>query len=115
MDLQLYQVDRENYLVDFRNIGYYPATHPEPSPNESRSVALGENQQPDEHMGFDSLGSATGRKINGKMENGSGVGTGLGGAGGAGGGQQGATIGGVSGPFHFLEMACQLIAELASG
>ncbi|ORX33523.1 putative SNF1A/AMP-activated protein kinase [Kockovaella imperatae] len=78
MDLQLYRVDAANYLVDFRNIGYYN---------------VGESA--DE---YDTVGATNG-----------------------GGGVRkpgvdgGATIGGVSGPFHFLEMACQLIAELASG
>lgn len=69
MDLQLYRVDASNYLVDFRNIGYYRA--PDAVLPEGEEMA--------------------------KMQQ----------------GKEG--IGGVSGPFHFLEMACQLIAELASG
>ena len=32
MDLQLYQVDAHNYLVDFRNVGYY-RTDPSSGPN----------------------------------------------------------------------------------
>lgn len=77
MDLQLYKVDHENYLVDFKNIGYYPATDAQQqSVPEANSSALTTRQK------------GTPRKVD--------------------------SIGGVSGPFHFLEMACQLIAELAS-
>jgi len=68
MDLQLYRVDASNYLVDFRNFGYYTIPGAE-------QVEEG--------------------KTGSKLDAGS--------------------IGGVSGPFHFLEMACQLIAELANG
>jgi carbon catabolite-derepressing protein kinase len=64
MDLQLYRIDNQNYLVDFRNLGYYRAP-------DARAAGL-----------------------NGLKDQ---------------------AIGGVSGPFHFLEMACQLIAELANG
>jgi len=87
MDLQLYRVDSQNYLVDFRNIGYYMASTGQPlsedDPAVQSSVPLSEE------------GSKPGpAKTNSgsKLE----------------------SIGGVSGPFHFLEMACQLIAELAS-
>lgn len=73
MDMQLYKVDKENYLVDFRNIGYYQV---------------------------DADGRRIGRDVPFQ-------------SGGAGEGE--GAIGGVSGPFHFLEMACQLISELASG
>lgn len=82
MDLQLYKVDQVNYLVDFRNIGYYNAM-------EKGGLASAETAA--------SATAETQPKTNGgKMET-----PGL--------------IGGVSGPFQFLEMACQLIAELASG
>lgn len=74
MDLQLYRVDSQNYLVDFRNIGYYRAPDAAALPTDEHGVE---------------------------------------GGGAKGVGEKG--IGGVSGPFHFLEMACQLIAELASG
>ncbi len=73
MDLQLYRVDAANYLVDFRNFGYYDVA------DKSKTAENGEE---------------------GGIKSGK---------------QDGGSIGGVSGPFHFLEMACQLIAELASG
>lgn len=80
MDLQLYKVDAENFLVDFKNIGYYPATEAEQQDvPEANTDGLPQ-----------SMTSASGKKVDGT------------------------SIGGVSGPFHFLEMACQLIAELAS-
>jgi len=72
MDLQLYRVDKENFLVDFKNIGYYHAN-------------AREMQIPEAGSGLSSSPSA----------------------------KKGESIGGVSGPFHFLEMACQLIHELA--
>lgn len=73
MDLQLYRVDAENFLVDFKNIGYYHA-------NER------EMQIPEAGSGLSSSHNQS---------------------------KKGESIGGVSGPFHFLEMACQLIHELA--
>jgi carbon catabolite-derepressing protein kinase len=87
MDLQLYRVDNSNYLVDFRNIGYYMATTGQPLPENhpalQSSVPLSEAEgKVQSYM----------RPSGSKLE----------------------SIGGVSGPFHFLEMACQLIAELAS-
>ena len=81
MDLQLYRIDSANYLVDFRNIGYYKV--PDASGNGSNPEGMGTTDQ------------AT---LNGLKDQ-----------------AQAQTIGGVSGPFHFLEMACQLIAELANG
>lgn len=89
MDLQLYRVDDQNYLVDFRNMGYFPV--------------------------HDSLnGSGSTLEPGSVLSDGSGapLGTSVGGTALTKGKDQ---IGGVSGPFHFLEMACQLIAELASG
>ncbi|WWC67507.1 uncharacterized protein I206_101415 [Kwoniella pini CBS 10737] len=91
MDLQLYRVDEQHFLVDFRNLGYYMVTEKEKDvPDVSR---------------HDFPINSTSSNLSGKLhtkENGIINGT-----------QQ--SIGGVSGPFHFLEMACQLIAELASG
>ncbi|WWC87330.1 uncharacterized protein L201_002219 [Kwoniella dendrophila CBS 6074] len=114
MDLQLYRVDDQHYLVDFRNLGYYMVTEKEQDvPDVSRpdggvdvsSILSG-------RTGNSTLTSSTSTTTNGTTatlpsipkpkENGGGQA-----------GQQ--SIGGVSGPFHFLEMACQLIAELASG
>lgn len=84
MDLQLYKVDAENYLVDFKNIGYYPATDAEQQDiPEANTDALSSSH-----------GHGSGSAAKKTPDSGS--------------------IGGVSGPFHFLEMACQLIAELAS-
>ena len=77
MDLQLYRVDNENYLVLFKNSGYSPATA-----EEQQSVPEASTD------GLSSSHAGSAKKID--------------------------SIGGVSGPFHFLEMACQLIAELAS-
>jgi len=77
MDLQLYRVDAENYLVDFKNIGYYHASPEELHIPEASTAGLSSSH----------TGSASAKKIE--------------------------SIGGVSGPFHFLEMACTLIAELA--
>lgn len=83
MDLQLYRVDHENFLVDFKNIGYYPATDA-----EQRDIPEASSEALSSSHGH---ASTSGRKLDGT------------------------SIGGVSGPFHFLEMACQLITELASG
>ena len=105
MDLQLYRVDGSNYLVDFRNIGYYRLGQ-QLNPEDVKSIDLTE---PSEAMGerADTLSAVEGLP-GGPVRNASihpstskDAAAGL--------------IGGVSGPFHFLEMACQLIAELASG
>ena len=101
MDLQLYRVDAQNYLVDFRNIGYYKASQPEPIPEDAKTTLVdAPDTFSDAAVAVDSLPGApvraqTLRPSASKQDTGA--------------------IGGVSGPFHFLEMACQLIAELASG
>ncbi|GMK57787.1 hypothetical protein CspeluHIS016_0406210 [Cutaneotrichosporon spelunceum] len=98
MDLQLYRVDDQNYLVDFRNFGYYPVSDaangaaPEDPPSESVPGSL---------LSVGSLPTNMAKP-------------------GTPGNPQPLTMAkefghGVNGPFHFLEMACQLIAELASG
>ena len=108
MDLQLYRVDRENYLVDFRNIGYY-AVPPDADmttlpPDATRNplfaarVPTPTRTDPSAHVETSdgtahSLGADAGKPKSG----------------------DGSSIGGVSGPFQFLHMACQLIMELASG
>lgn len=55
MDLQLYKVDSQNYLVDFRNVGYYrtPADQPGFShlPNPIDIVSSPVQQQPSEEDG----------------------------------------------------------------
>ena len=106
MDLQLYRVDSQNYLVDFRNIGYYMAHEREPSPEDSKSTALTDVEGPPDlaaAVGDPLPGGAAGASLrNSTMRPSASK-------------QDNGVIGGVSGPFHFLEMACQLIAELASG
>ncbi|XAO25315.1 hypothetical protein I312_104137 [Cryptococcus bacillisporus CA1280] len=92
MDLQLYRVDDQHYLVDFRNLGYYMVSEKDMSlPDVSRQ---GHSHEEGASNAVGSVPSATSATAAGAKE---------------------AGIGGVSGPFHFLEMACQLIAELASG
>lgn len=92
MDLQLYRVDDQHYLVDFRNLGYYMVSEKDMSlPGVSRQ---GHSHEEGASNAVGSVPSATSATAAGAKE---------------------AGIGGVSGPFHFLEMACQLIAELASG
>ncbi|OWZ41836.1 carbon catabolite-derepressing protein kinase [Cryptococcus neoformans] len=92
MDLQLYRVDDQHYLVDFRNLGYYMVSEKDMSlPDVSRQ---GHSHEEGASNAGGSVPSATSATTAGAKE---------------------AGIGGVSGPFHFLEMACQLIAELASG
>ena len=85
MDLQLYRIDSANYLVDFRNIGYYKV--PDASGDGSGTGTNAEG-----------MGTTDQATLNGLKDQ-----------------AQAQAIGGVSGPFHFLEMACQLIAELANG
>lgn len=96
MDLQLYRVDASNYLVDFRNIGYYRASSGNHvNPTDIKSVDLTDEMQGELADRVESVeNTAPG---SGAKETAAGL------------------IGGVSGPFHFLEMACQLIAELANG
>ncbi|WRT65192.1 uncharacterized protein IL334_002135 [Kwoniella shivajii] len=112
MDLQLYRVDEQHYLVDFRNLGYYMVTEKEKDvPDVSRydgdmaSMLSGQ-------IGTMSSASSTANGTPSLLPTGPGSKLKENGGGGAQGQQ---SIGGVSGPFHFLEMACQLIAELASG
>lgn len=101
MDLQLYRVDGANYLVDFRNIGYYRKSSGKSlNPEDVRSVDLTEGEQPPD-TSIDGLPGGSVRNPGLSPSNSKEAAAGL--------------IGGVSGPFHFLEMACQLIAELANG
>jgi carbon catabolite-derepressing protein kinase len=95
MDLQLYRVDSQNYLVDFRNIGYF-------------KISTGESLSEDDPAVQSSvpLSEEDAGKVRKEGSGGSGSGNGN--------GSKIESIGGVSGPFHFLEMACQLIAELAN-
>ncbi|WVQ97489.1 hypothetical protein IAU59_004603 [Kwoniella sp. CBS 9459] len=121
MDLQLYRVDDQHYLVDFRNLGYYMVTEKEASvPDVSRpdggllsasaSVLSGTTSSTSTSNVAPPASASISSKLGGPT---TGKENGVGGVGGGSG--TNTTIGGVSGPFHFLEMACQLIAELASG
>lgn len=109
MDLQLYRVDAANYLVDFRNIGYYRASSgTRLNPEDIKSVDLTEangeangTERTDSASTIEGLPPAPIRNPGMTPSGSKDAAAGL--------------IGGVSGPFHFLEMACQLIAELASG
>ena len=101
MDLQLYRVDEANYLVDFRNIGYYTASSgKDVAPEDVKSIPFTDDAEADPATGDAHAGAPVRPPTLKAAVN------------------KDATpgqIGGVSGPFHFLEMACQLIAELASG
>lgn len=99
MDLQLYRVDDQNYLVDFRNVGYYPLSQAAANGNAAATPPV------------------DGASVAGSLPAGAGPLAGVGSVP----KKDAATANihpaasGVQGPFHFLEMACQLIAELASG
>lgn len=109
MDLQLYRVDAANYLVDFRNIGYYRASSgTRLNPEDIKSVDLTEangdaaqTERTETNAAVEGLPGGPVRNPGMTPSGSKDAAAGL--------------IGGVSGPFHFLEMACQLIAELASG
>lgn len=97
MDLQLYRVDDHNYLVDFRNVGYYPI---EPKvPPAAAGAGAAEEPAAAPTGTTPKLGSTP--TVHGTSAPQRDV-------------SQGHILGHVSGPFHFLEMACQLIAELAA-
>lgn len=116
MDLQLYRVDDQNYLVDFRNFGYYPvadtgSTNGAAAPSDDVAASVPPSV-PVSIPGSAPIPSPVPASL---LSAGS-VSTG------ASPSPHGHAPGkpmefghGVSGPFHFLEMACQLIAELASG
>lgn len=127
MDLQLYRVDGENYLVDFRNVGYYYSTN---DPDDYQRVRRGsEPEQPIPPSWSTESGSTIAARINAQNLVGD-VGASMSGvdllpgenpmfnttnsagqptAGGSG------KIKEVCSPFLFLEAACRLIVELASG
>ncbi|KDQ11188.1 hypothetical protein BOTBODRAFT_35489 [Botryobasidium botryosum FD-172 SS1] len=96
MDLQLYQVDASNYLVDFRNKGYYSASTASnaasvfdphtPSSTTSTSESPLANGQPSETTGSTKNKSDRDKK---DID--------------------------VTSPFLFLDCACRLIVELAGG
>lgn len=133
MDLQLYRVDENNYLVDFRNVGYY---HSSPDPHDFERVRRASEHDHSQHTTLPSGGATaeetTGSSIASKIVSNGLVGdvgasmnnvdllpgespmisttdsAGKPTAGGAG------KIKEVCSPFLFLEAACRLIVELAS-
>lgn len=98
MDLQLYRVDDQNYLVDFRNMGYFPVSETSGARNGTSPDAVAGSVL-SEGLSAPAAAGTSVASSSALSKNKDGAGQ----------------IGGVSGPFHFLEMACQLIAELASG
>lgn len=88
MDLQLYQVDAANYLVDFRNKGYYKADL-DAGEQILFNRVIRTNR---ERRGSDA--SSTRSEMSKDLDRG---------------------IVDVSSPFLFLECACRLIVELAGG
>lgn len=113
MDLQLYRVDGTNYLVDFRNVGYYRS-----------------NNDPDDYSLYRRSSNATDYTIAESLESRRSSADGIGAATSPInrrdiGSNMNAAAGGVSetvegkikevcSPFLFLEVACRLIVELAS-
>jgi len=87
MDLQLYQIDPMNYLVDFRNIGYYRAST-DPGAPSSFTPATWRSSPSSSEYGLPLTPTETGDKN--------------------------LTVD-VSSPFLFMECACRLIVELAGG
>ena len=99
MDLQLYQVDAANYLVDFRNKGYYKADLNTDKQfnrivrDKSRDPSEGGTRNGEQELASDSEDDAASEKSK-DLDKG---------------------IVDVSSPFLFLECACRLIVELAGG
>jgi carbon catabolite-derepressing protein kinase len=94
MDLQLYRIDDQNYLVDFRNLGYRaikptPASSSSPSLSQSLSVdSMVPNTADEVRLRKPELGQKQSNKRVTGAE--------------------------VSSPYLFLECAVRLIVELAS-
>ncbi|KAG8905331.1 Protein kinase [Tulasnella sp. 403] len=91
MDLQLYQVDAANYLVDFRNKGYYKADlNTDKQFNRIiRTKRRGSSTSNDDDDDDDAISEKSKDLDKGIVD--------------------------VSSPFLFLECACRLIVELAGG
>lgn len=117
MDLQLYRVDSSNYLVDFRNVGYYRtdpskpgfarAPHP-PSPSTSPTASTTPSGTTDPLSTSPPTPPPAGLAESHHPKTGNGT-NGAGASGEAGGIQE------VCSPFLFLDCACRLIVELAGG
>ncbi len=95
MDLQLYRVDSENYLVDFRNVGYYRTDPDQPGFARARR---GSQQTDGGLSGVTDAKSLESIKTLPTDEK-----------------EDINKISEVCSPFLFLEAACRLIVELASG
>lgn len=89
MDLQLYQVDAANYLVDFRNKGYYKA---DLDTEQQFNRIVGHRRQRRDSDAESGMSGAS--EMSKDLDRG---------------------IVDVSSPFLFLECACKLIVELAGG
>lgn len=114
MDLQLYRMDQTSYLVDFRNVGYYrSSTEPNDYTQYRRtSNATSITDSLTSHRDLveektEPVPSTSPMKR--PQEHEGNMHAGLGGLGDEG------RIKEVCSPFLFLEVACRLIVELASG
>ncbi len=92
MDLQLYRVDDENYLVDFRNVGYYRTDPDQPGfARARRGSQQDEGKEPRSgQQGGDHVNKGDDEEDNSNIQE-------------------------VCSPFLFLEAACRLIVDLAGG
>lgn len=89
MDLQLYRIDDQNFLVDFRNLGYR-AIKPEPTPPSGAGTGALDSATPNtaDELRARKPDHVQGKKLKKGNE--------------------------VSSPYLFLECAVRLIVELAS-
>lgn len=107
MDLQLYQIEVNNYLVDFRNLGYRPIRKSNPNRDtEHNTDQPEEDQQKKEEQEGEEQAIPTNPSLNPNPRL---AGTSIAAAG------LGPSMSGCSSPFLFLECACRLIVELAVG
>lgn len=104
MDLQLYRVDQDNYLVDFRNVGYYCTDPNEPGFERIRrgSHTTDNGSVSFDHSGVDDTSTVSEKDL-AMTEQGDHHAH-----------QHQRRIREVCSPFVFLECACRLIVALAS-
>lgn len=101
MDLQLYRVDQDNYLVDFRNVGYYCTDPNEPG---FERIRRGSQTTDNGSVSFDhNHGDVSTMSEKDMTEQGDHHAH-----------QHQRRIREVCSPFVFLECACRLIVALAS-
>lgn len=121
MDLQLYRIDDQNYLVDFRNLGYRSIKPSSPSisptstvlstPATNNDLALPNTADELRSRNPDLAGAVMAASPVPSTR----IGTPLNGGGGGGGAGCKKAVGTeVSSPYLFLECAVRLIVELAS-